>query len=96
VLNRAILRGSPCIVQFLVKATDDLGDYISDEVGSYELYINNKPVAQGPVVGIPFGDVADDPDRFSEKYVNNIDIAPFLPEKNNITPILIIYDNNGV
>ena len=96
VANKAILQGGSCPVRFVIKATNDVGEYITGDVGQYILYINNKPVDQGTVYGIPSGEQSDSLSSFDPKYINVIDIAPFLPTAKNITPILEIYDSEGV
>ena len=93
--NKSILKGASCPVKFIVKSTNDVGEYETGDIGTYKLFINNYPAAEGPIKGIPSGETSDDLTSFADEYINVIDIAPYLPTGTTI-PVLQLYDKNGV
>ena len=95
VSDTMLLEGSPCYVKFVVKSINDVGEYITGEVGSYKLYINGAFATEGSVNGIPFGEVGDDLSTFPEEHINILNITPYLPTSSGIRATLVIYDSEG-
>ena len=95
---KSVLQGKPCNVQFAVKSTNDVGEYLSGEVGFYELYINRikKEEAKGLIYGIPSGEITDNLADFKEKDINIIDISPYLPVADNVAVKIVIFNSDGV
>lgn len=85
--NKSILKGASCPVKFIVKSTNDVGEYETGDIGTYKLFINNYPAAEGPIKGISSGETSDDLTSFADEYINVIDIAPYLPTGTTI-PVL--------
>lgn len=76
----SVIQGNPCILRFVVKATDDIGNYISGDVGYCEIWINGAPVIKNiRLKGISSGDTTDDINNFPEEEINTIDISSYLP-----------------
>ena len=74
-----IVRGKPCYLTFLVKVTNDIGNYVTGDVGYCEIWINESPAIKNVrLKGIHSGEVTDDINNFSEDEINSIDIAPYL------------------
>lgn len=91
-----ILQGGSCILRFLVKVTDDIGDYVTDNIGYYEIYINGAPAIKNiRLKGIASGDVKDSLSSYTEAEINSIDIAPYLPVTQDIQIGLRCYDADG-
>ena len=91
----SVLYGNACPISFAVKATDDLGDYLSGPVGTYTLYVGKVKKETGTVYGISEGDLSDFSSiKFEE--INTIDVGPYLElsDRNNIT-IEIVGDRGG-
>ena len=92
----SILQGGSCILQFVVKVTDDVGDYVTDNIGYYEIWINNTPAIKNiKLKGISKGESSNSLSSFTEDEINTIDIAPYLPVSENISLGLKCYDTDG-
>lgn len=96
--NRSVLVDKPCLVKFVAKSTNDVGEYIEGEIGYYELYINRvkKEGVKGIIKGIPSGEITDNLESFEEKYINTIDIGPYLPVATSVAVKIVIFDDSGV
>jgi hypothetical protein len=91
-----ILQGGSCILRFAVKVTDDIGDYVTDDIGYYEIWINGTPTIKNiKLKGISSGEAKDSLSNFNENEINTIDIAPYLPVTENISIGLRCYDVDG-
>ena len=93
--NPSIIRGKSCIVKFAAKLTDDLGDPVSGEVGSYTLYVNNIVKAEGKVTGITVGEVTN-LDNLLDNEIMSLDVGPYLPAQGSSAEVKIsVKGNNG-
>ena len=75
---QSVLFQKPCPVSFAAKLTDDLGDPVRGNIGTYTLYIKGIQKATGPVVGVTSGDVMD-LNTLVASEINTIDVGPYLP-----------------
>jgi hypothetical protein len=91
-----VLQGDSCILSFVVKVTDDIGDYVTDNIGYCEIWINGAPEMKNiKLKGISQGSQGDSLTSFDEEEINRIDIAPYLPVAENISIALRCYDSDG-
>lgn len=90
----SILYQKACPVRFAAKLTDDLGDYVTNNVGTYILYVNGVEKDSGPIKGISSGDTGDlttiNPTEFTE-----IDVGPYLQLRKDNTIVIQINGSNG-
>lgn len=96
-----VLYKTSCPISFLVKLTDDLGDALTGNVGTCDVYINNikQNALSKNVVGCTYeGDVttADALDKVVNKnQINTIDVGPYLPNATNINVKIVVNGSNG-
>ena len=91
-----VLQGGSCVLSFVVKVTDDIGDYVTDNIGYYEIWINGIPKIKNiPLKGISKGETSDSLSNFNPDEINTIDIASYLPLTQKIPIGLKCYDTDG-
>jgi hypothetical protein len=92
--GQTVLYQSSCSVSFAVKITDDLGDPLTGNVGTYDLYINNVKKPGGVVVGTTAADVTD-LNNVPKAEINTIDVGPYLTLGENINVKISVNGVNG-
>jgi hypothetical protein len=92
--GQTILYSSECPVSFAVKVTDDLGDALVGNVGTYDLYINSEKKLSGNVIGTTAEDVTDLTSMQKEE-INTIDVGPYLFLGENIDVKISVTGING-
>jgi hypothetical protein len=92
--GQTIMYQSSCPVSFAVKITDDLGDALTGNVGTYDLYINSIKKQSGNVVGTTVADVTN-LETITKNEINTIDVGPYLMLGENINVKISVNGVNG-
>lgn len=92
--GQTILYQASCPVSFAVKITDDLGDPLTGNVGTYDLYINSVKKETGNVTGSTAADVTD-LSNINTREINTIDVGPYLMLGENISVKISVNGVNG-
>lgn len=92
--GNTILYQSACPVSFAVKITDDLGDPLTGNIGTYDLYINSVKKESGTVIGSTVENVTDI-GNVPLKELNTIDVGPYLALGENINVKISVNGING-
>lgn len=95
----SVLYGEECWVEFATYATDDLGDPIIGNVGSFQLYIDGEPIdlkGNNRVVSTAVSTIDVNIDNVPTNELNRINIGPYLPIKDDSVEIKISATCNGI
>lgn len=95
----SILYGEDCWVEFATYVTNDLGDPVVGNVGSFQLYIDGAPIdlkGNNKVISTSIPTVDTGIENVPLEQLNRINVGPYLPLKDTSIEVKISATCNGI